>query len=88
MKRYLIVIFFDQMKIENRSGEDKVIEILPLPSTSAFQTVHSVVEVKNRCFSNIPINFLPRSSGEHSAEVRLRWDGGNILTAQLRGEAM
>ena len=75
------------MKIENRSGEDKVVEILPLPPQSSFQTVHSVVEVKNRCFSNIPINFLPRSSGEHSAEVRLRWDG-NILTAKLRGEAV
>ena len=75
------------MKIENRSGEDRVVEILPLAPQSAFQTVHSVVEVKNRCFSNIPINFVPRSSGEHSAELRLRWDG-NIITAKLRGEAV
>ena len=68
------------MKIENRSGEDKVVEILPLPSQSSFQTVQSVVEVKNR-------NFVPHSSGEHSAEVNLWWDG-NIITAKLRGEAV
>ena len=83
MKNHQIILPFTlQMTIENRSGEDKVVEILPLPSQSSFQTVQSVVEVKNRCFSNIPINFVP-----HSSEVNLWWDG-NIITAKLRGEAV
>ena len=76
-----------KVKIENRSGSDKIVEILPLPATSPFRTVHSVVEVKNRCFSTIPVHFQPKSAGEHSASVMCRWEG-SILMATLQGKAM
>jgi len=76
-----------KVKIENRSGSDKIVEILPLPSNSPFKTVHSVVEVKNRCFSTIPVHFQPRTAGEHSASVMCRWEG-TIIMATLQGKTM
>ena len=78
--------YFSQVKIENRSGADRVIELIPLQS-SAFRTVHSVVEVKSRCFSTVPIHFTPPARGEHTASVCLRWEG-NILSASLRGNGI
>merc|ERR1712098_920473 len=62
-----------KVKIENRSGSDKIVEILPLPSNSPFKTVHSVVEVKNRCFSTIPVHFQP---GPRENTVQVSCAGG------------
>ena len=75
------------MKIENRSGSDRVVEILPFPAGSPFRTVHSVVEVKNRCFSIIPVQFQPGLAGDHSLGVMASWEG-NILMATLQGKAV
>ena len=81
-----MIILCLQVKIENRSGADRVIEILPLPNSS-FRTVHSVVEVKSRCFTTVPIHFKPTSPGEHLASVNLRWEG-NLLSASLQGKGV
>ena len=74
------------MKIENRSGADRIIQLEPINS-SAFRTVHSVVEVKSRCFSTVPIHFRPGVRGDHSASICLSWEG-NTLSASLHGNGV
>ena len=59
---------------------------MPQTTPSPFKTVHSVVEVKNRCFSTIPVHFQPSSPGEQSVVVMMRWEG-NMLSATLQGKA-
>ena len=56
-------------------------------SGSSFRTVHSVVEVKSRCFTTVPVHFKPTSPGEHLASVNLRWEG-NLLAASLQGNGV
>ena len=62
-------------------------EISPLPPSSPFRTVQSVVEVKHRCFSAVPVHFQAAVAGEQVASLVCRW-GDNTLTATLQARAV
>ena len=76
-----------QVKIKYRSGSDQAMEISSLPSSSPFKTVHSVVEVKNQCYCNVPVQFRPRVMGEHTDYITFMWQGGR-LRATLKGNTI
>ena len=78
---------FLQVKIKNRSGSDQAVEILPLPSSSPFKTVHSVLEVKNQCYCTVPVQFRPVDRGEHTTMISFMWEG-NKIGATLKGKAV
>ena len=75
------------MKIKNRSGSDQAVKILPLPASSAFRTMHSVLEVKNQCYCIVPVQFRPMEGGEHMATITFMWEG-NMIKATLRGKSV
>ena len=75
------------MKIKNRSGSDQAVEILPLPSSSPFRTVHSVLEVKNQCYCTVPVQFRPMEKGDHNICLTFMWEG-NMVRATLKGKGV
>ena len=72
------------MKIKNRSGCDKEVEILTLPSSSPFRTVHSVLEVKNQCYCTVPVQFKPMDRGEYNTILTFMVEG-KAIKAMLKG---
>jgi len=76
-----------KMKIKNRSNRDQTVEIMTVVSESPFKIAQTTVDVKTGCYLNVPIQFRPQKMGEAMQEVKLRWEGNNIL-ATLRGKAV
>lgn len=74
-----------KVKIKNRSGCDQVLDIRPFEEKSPFRIGHTSVEVKNSCFTMLPVQFKPSAYGSYSQQLVFRYEGEKTLVAMLRG---